>query len=62
MTSLSRSLDVAGEAAFGILENRTALVSDLLAQTPADLDMTDVPKNDFDKLSGKDSPATFSKS
>jgi hypothetical protein len=56
------ALDVAGEAAFVILETHTALISDLLAQTPADLDMTDVPKNDFDKLFGKDSPATSSKS
>ncbi len=51
------ALDIPGEAAFGILETHAALISDLLAQIPADLDLTDVQDNDFDKLLGEDSPA-----
>lgn len=52
------ALDIPGEAAFGILETHSALISDLLAQIPANVDMADVQKNDFDKLFGNDSPAT----
>ncbi|MGY3380894.1 hypothetical protein ACVWYS_002851 [Arthrobacter sp. TE12231] len=51
------ALDVPGEAAFGILETHAALISDLLAQIPADLDMADIQTNNFDKLFGEDSPA-----
>lgn len=51
------ALDVPGEAAFGILETQAARISDLLAQIPADLDMSDVKGSDFDKLLGDDSPA-----
>lgn len=51
------ALDVPGEAAFGILKTHAALISDLLAQIPADLDMADMQANDFDKLLGEDSAA-----
>lgn len=51
------ALDVPGEAAFGILETHAPLISDLLAQIPADLDMAEMHANDFDKLLGDDSPA-----
>jgi hypothetical protein len=51
------SVDVPGEAAFGILETQAALISDLLAQIPADLDMADVQADAFDKVLGEASPA-----
>jgi hypothetical protein len=51
------SVNVPGEAAFGILETHAALISDLLAQIPADLDMADVQADDFDKVLGETSPA-----
>jgi hypothetical protein len=51
------SVDVSGEAAFGILETQAALISDLLAQIPADLDMADVQADAFDKVLGEASPA-----
>jgi hypothetical protein len=51
------SVDVPGEAAFGILETHAALISDLLAQIPVDLDMADVPADEFDKVLGDASPA-----
>lgn len=51
------ALDVPGEAAFGILKTHAALISDLLAQIPADLDMADMQADDFDKLLGEDSAA-----
>lgn len=51
------SVDVPGEAAFGILETQAELISDLLAQIPADLDMADVRTDEFDKLFGEASPA-----
>jgi hypothetical protein len=51
------SVDVPGEAAFGILETHAALISDLLAQIPADLCMADVQADEFDKLLGEASPA-----
>ncbi|MDF9751567.1 DUF6308 family protein [Arthrobacter sp. ES3-54] len=51
------ALDVPGEAAFGILKTHRALISDLLAQIPANLDMADMQANDFDKLLGEDSAA-----
>jgi hypothetical protein len=49
--------DIPGEAAFGILETQAALISDLLAQIPADLDMADVQADEFDKVLGEASPA-----
>jgi hypothetical protein len=51
------SVDVPGEAAFGILESQAVLISDLLAQIPADLDMADVQADEFDKVLGEASPA-----
>ncbi|MEO8284028.1 MAG: DUF6308 family protein [Pseudarthrobacter sp.] len=51
------SVDVPGEAAFGILETHAALISDLLAQIPADLCMADAQPDDFDKVLGDASPA-----
>jgi hypothetical protein len=51
------SVDVPGEAAFGILETHAALISDLLAQIPADLCMADVQTDEFDKVLGEASPA-----
>ncbi|WP_255771533.1 DUF6308 family protein [Pseudarthrobacter sulfonivorans] len=51
------SVDVPGEAAFGILEPQAALISDLLAQIPADLEMAGLPPDDFDKVLGEASPA-----
>ena len=50
------AVDIPGEAAFGILETYASLISDLLAQIPADLDMAKMNGNDFDKLLGEDSP------
>lgn len=50
------SMDVPGEAAFGILETHAALISDLLAQIPADLCLADVQPDDFDKILGDASP------
>jgi hypothetical protein len=51
------SVDVPGAAAFGILETHADLISDLLAQIPADLDMADVQADEFDKVFGEASPA-----
>lgn len=51
------SVDVPGEAAFGILETHTALISDLLAQIPAGLCLADVQPDEFDKILGDASPA-----
>lgn len=51
------SVDVPGEAAFGILETQTALISDLLAQIPAGLCLADVHPDDFGKILGDASPA-----
>jgi hypothetical protein len=49
--------DIPDRAAFGILDTQAALVSDLLAQIPASLDMADVQADEFDKILGDASPA-----
>jgi len=51
------ALEVPGEAAFGILGTHSTLITDLLAQIPAELDLADLPANEFDKVLGEDSPA-----
>jgi Family of unknown function (DUF6308) len=49
--------DVPDRAAHDLLEPRAALISDLLAQIPADLDMADVQADEFDKILGEASAA-----